>query len=79
MSQPHRRRTRTTPPQSVVVVASSVLPFLEAGGFDDPDRQSWQTFDVIQVELGAGTVDTVSPKKSPHRGLLKQSMYLLRK
>jgi uncharacterized membrane protein YdfJ with MMPL/SSD domain len=43
-----------------LILASSVLTLLKAGGFEDPGRESWQAFEVIQQEFGAGTGDVIA-------------------
>ena len=43
-----------------LVLAGSVLPLLKAGGFEDPGRESWQAFELIQREFGAGTGDVIA-------------------
>ena len=43
-----------------LVLAGSVLPMLKAGGFEDPSRESWQAFEVIQREFGTGTGDVIA-------------------
>jgi len=43
-----------------IVLAGSVLPMLKAGGFEDPGRESWQTFELIQREFGTGTGDIIA-------------------
>jgi uncharacterized membrane protein YdfJ with MMPL/SSD domain len=40
--------------------ASSVLPLLKAGGFEDLDQESWQAFQLMQHELGVGTGDVIA-------------------
>ncbi len=48
-----------------IVFAGSVLPLLKAGGFEDPDRECWQAFELIQRELGAGTGDIIALYTTP--------------
>jgi uncharacterized membrane protein YdfJ with MMPL/SSD domain len=43
-----------------MVFAGSVLPLLKTGGFEDPDRESWQAFELIQREFGVGTGDIIA-------------------
>ena len=43
-----------------LLLAGSVLPLLKAGGFEDPSRESWQTFEVLQQEFGSGTGDIIA-------------------
>jgi RND superfamily putative drug exporter len=43
-----------------LALAGSVLPLLKAGGFEDSNRESWQAFEVIQREFGAGTGDIIA-------------------
>ncbi|MDH5344383.1 MAG: MMPL family transporter [Gammaproteobacteria bacterium] len=43
-----------------LLLAGSVLPMLVAGGFEDPDRESWQAFEVMQREFGTGTGDIIA-------------------
>lgn len=43
-----------------LVLSASVLPMLKAGGFEDPGRESWQAFEVIQREFGSGTGDILA-------------------
>ena len=43
-----------------LVLAGSVLTLLKAGGFEDPGRESWQAFELIQREFGAGTGDVIA-------------------
>lgn len=44
----------------LLVMASSVIPLLKAGGFEDYDKESWQAFEVLQREFGAGTGDVIA-------------------
>ena len=46
------------------LMAGSVLPMLKAGGFEDPGRESWQTFEVLQREFGGGTGDVIALYKT---------------
>lgn len=43
-----------------LMLAGSVLPMLKAGGFEDPGRESWQAFELIQREFGTGTGDIIA-------------------
>jgi len=43
-----------------LILAGSVLPRLVAGGFEDPGRESWQTFEFIQEKFGSGTGDIIA-------------------
>jgi RND superfamily putative drug exporter len=45
--------------------AGSVLPLLKAGGFEDADQESWQTFELIQREFGTGTGDIIALYSAP--------------
>ena len=45
--------------------AGSVLPLLKAGGFESPDQESWQAFELIQREFGAGTGDIIALYTAP--------------
>ncbi|MGI9260957.1 MAG: MMPL family transporter [Woeseiaceae bacterium] len=44
----------------LVMMTSSVIPMLKAGGFEDYDKESWQAFEVLQREFGAGTGDVIA-------------------
>lgn len=48
-----------------LIYAGSVLPLLKAGGFEDPTQESWQTFELIQREFGAGTGDIIALYTTP--------------
>ena len=40
-------------------LSGSVLTLLKAGGFEDPSRESWQAFELVQQEFGVGTGDLI--------------------
>ncbi|MGI9261862.1 MAG: MMPL family transporter [Woeseiaceae bacterium] len=44
----------------LLVMAGSVFPLLKAGGFEDYGKESWQAFDTLQQEFGAGTGDVIA-------------------
>ena len=44
----------------LIVMAASVIPLLKAGGFEDYDKESWQAFEILQAEFGAGTGDVIA-------------------
>ncbi len=48
-----------------MVFAGSVLPLLKAGGFEDPDRECWQAFELLERELGVGTGDIIALYTTP--------------
>ena len=44
----------------LLFMAGSVIPLLKAGGFEDYDKESWQVFEILQREFGAGTGDIIA-------------------
>lgn len=42
------------------IYGPTVLPLLKVGGFEDPDRESWQTYSLLQQQMGAGAGDIIA-------------------
>ena len=47
------------------VLALQVMPLLKAGGFEDPTRESWHAFSIMQNEMRAGMGDILALYSTP--------------